>query len=185
MNMVVFKNFERGEMDLAIMPEEYVQATFIALTDAILPSTPQLGEMLGHEHTFSAPEMAIHEYVIYALDNYLSIQEQFSSSPVPLASPTAVLLNIAAFHIVDTDQTTTPPFVTLSRRDRIRTLSLLENLSLDLYLLPPPFQNNAGMIKHITDALNRLRCLAITRNGLLMVKRGYIRQTIEDLSFFR
>src|SRR5699024_10384591 len=46
-------------------------------------------------------------------------------------------------------------FSRLSRIDRLRTLYKLENFDIDLYLLPSPFQNNAGMVKHVTDALNR------------------------------
>lgn len=50
-------------------------------------------------------------------------------------------------------------FSCLSRRDRIRTLSALENLNIDLYVLPSPFQNNAGLVKNVTDALNRFSML--------------------------
>lgn len=46
-------------------------------------------------------------------------------------------------------------FSHLSREDRIRTLAALEDLHVDLYSLPSPFQNNAGMVKFVTDALNR------------------------------
>ncbi|WP_163971098.1 hypothetical protein [Oceanobacillus halotolerans] len=46
-------------------------------------------------------------------------------------------------------------FSHLSRKDRIQTLAALENLEIDLFLLPSPFQNNAGLVKYVTDALNR------------------------------
>src|SRR5699024_10013464 len=47
-------------------------------------------------------------------------------------------------------------FTHLSRTNRLRVLSALENIELDLYSLPPPYQNNAGLIQYMTDALNRL-----------------------------
>ncbi|WP_082918225.1 hypothetical protein [Oceanobacillus sp. Castelsardo] len=131
--------------------QEYVQATFQALTDALLPDD-------------GSQNMMVYEYVIYGLNHYVSIQQQLHHKVVPLAYPTAVMLDAAATQLVNAQLIQAKPqpifsegrmFSHLSRKDRVRTLSRLENLQIDLYLLPSPFQNNAGMIQHVVDALNR------------------------------
>ncbi|MFD1851439.1 hypothetical protein D8M05_18515 [Oceanobacillus bengalensis] len=108
--------------------------------------------------------MGVYAYIIYALDHNIQIQRQLYQPIVPLAHPTAVMLDSAATQLVNNRQVQAfsqslflngGMFSHLSREDRIRTLSALDNLSLDLYLLPSPFQNNAGLIKFVVDALNR------------------------------
>ncbi|UJL45645.1 hypothetical protein KFZ58_14785 [Virgibacillus sp. NKC19-16] len=136
--------------------QEYTQASFQALTDAILPP--------DSEYAYDFPDMGVHAYIIYALDHYVSIQQQLHHTVVPLAYPTAVMLDTAAAKLVYTHQAHPSPqshfpgggmFSFLSRQDRIRTLAALENLYVDMYALPSPYQNNAGLVKHVTDALNR------------------------------
>ncbi|MFD2759830.1 hypothetical protein [Lentibacillus juripiscarius] len=138
-----------------------MQASFQALTDALLPSTNQP----GHEPLFYAEDMGVHEYIIYSLNHYISIQQQLHHTVIPLAYPTAIMLDVAATQLVNAHQAQAFPqslfpggrmFSHLSRKDRIRTLSALENLKIDLFVLPSPFQNNAGLVKNVTDALNRL-----------------------------
>jgi len=133
-----------------------VQESFKALVDALLPTKNNLG--------YSAEDLGVHEYVIAGLNHNISIQKQLHHKVIPLAYPTAVMLDIAAALLVKTYQAQSYSqslfpgggmFSHLSREDRIRTLSKLENLHIDLYLLPSPFQNNAGMVKFVTDALNR------------------------------
>lgn len=137
--------------------KQYVKVTFRALTDALLPSTIDRG------NKFEA-DMGVHEYLIYALDHYVSIQQQLHHINVPLALPTAVMLDHAAAQLVYSRQTQPSSnipfqaegmFTRLSRLGRIKTLAALEKLEIDLFLLPSPFQNNAGLVKFITDALNR------------------------------
>lgn len=140
---------------------EYLQATFRSLTDALLPATLQPVYYGTHD---SRSDMGIHEYIIYALDHSISIQQQFHHTVVTLSYPTAMMLDIAATQLVNSHQLQPSSqnmfpgggmFSRLTRKDRIRTLAVLENLNLDLYLLPSPYQNNAGLIKYVTDALNR------------------------------
>ncbi|MGY0694228.1 hypothetical protein ACW2QC_15855 [Virgibacillus sp. FSP13] len=136
-----------------------MQASFRALTDALLPPANQ------HEPPFIEQDMGVHNYVIYGLNHYISIQQQLYHTVIPLAYPTAQMLDVAATQLVNRHQKQAFPqcffpgggmFSYLSRKDRILTLSTLEELDIDLYLLPSPFQNNAGMVKYVTDALNRL-----------------------------
>lgn len=126
--------------------QEYVQTNFLALTDALLPPSDY--------------NLGVHQYVIYGLNHYISIQKQLQKKAVPLAKPAAILLDIAATEFFNKQyhQQLKPEnllFARLFRKDRRQTLSALENLEVDLYLLPSPFQNNAGMIKHVIDALHR------------------------------
>jgi hypothetical protein len=142
-----------------IFPSQvYTKATFRALTDAILP--PGLPE----EYGYISGDMGVHEYLMYALNHYVAIQKQLSHITVPLSLPTAKLLDAAAAQLVYADRIQPNPeqavpgggmFSSLSRLDRLKTLSALENLQLDLFALPLPYRNNGGLIKHVTDALNR------------------------------
>lgn len=140
--------------------QEYVLATYQALVDALLPSMNQF----GYTPFSSAIHMRVHEYLINGLNHYISTQQQLYRRVIPLAYPTAMMLDRAAIQLVNVHQAQPLPhhqfsgggmFSYLSRHDRIRTLSALENLNIDLYVLPSPFQNNAGMVKFVTDALNR------------------------------
>lgn len=118
----------------------------------------------GYKPTYSGIDLKVHEYLINGLDNYITIQQHLHQQQVPLAYPTAVMLDAAATQLANIQKVhplTYCPFPGggmfsyLSREDRIRTLSALENLHIDLYVLPSPFQNNGGMVKFVTDALNR------------------------------
>lgn len=140
--------------------QEYVQINFRALTDALLPTETQT----GYGFVSSVSDMGVHEYIIYTLDHYISIQLQMHHAVVPLSYPTAMMLDIAAIRLANMRQAQTivqglipggRMFSNLSRQDRVRTLSILENLDIDLHLLPPPYQNNAGLVKHVTDAITR------------------------------
>ncbi|WP_240376024.1 hypothetical protein [Bacillus piscicola] len=143
----------------------YIQASFRALTDALLPS---YHAQSNYESTTCISNRKVHEYIIYSLDHYLSIQQQLHNTVVPLSYPTAIMLDRAATQLVTAYQALPYPqshfrgggtFSCLSRRDRLRTLSALENLDIDLYALPSPFRNHAGLVKNVTDALNRFSML--------------------------
>ncbi|RYG72542.1 hypothetical protein EU245_10075 [Lentibacillus lipolyticus] len=136
-----------------------MQATFQALTDAFVPSVQP-----EYASPFHETDMGVHNYIILSLNHNISIQQQLNHHIVPLAYPTAIMLNSAATQLVNHHQAQAFPqclfpgggmFSHLSRKDRIRTLAALGNLDIDLYVLPSPFQNNAGMVKYVTDALSR------------------------------
>src|SRR5699024_10330945 len=110
-------------------------------------------------------DQGVHDYIIYGLDHQITIQKQLSQKTIPLSKPTAQILDAAAEQLVYANlmqaaaQSYLPGggmFSCLSRKDRLRVLTALENIELDLYSLPSSYQNNAGLIKYMTDALNRL-----------------------------
>ncbi|QDI90755.1 hypothetical protein EPH95_05820 [Salicibibacter halophilus] len=128
--------------------QSYVTSTFQALTDALVPSTSLTSDL------------NVHEYVIDGLEQYITIQQQLYTISIPLAYPTARLLNIAATQLVNVGKIKEAlsgdvAFARLSREDRVRTLAALEELKVDLYVLPSPYRNDGGMVKHVVDALNR------------------------------
>lgn len=126
----------------------YIKATFRALTDAILPPG------LPNEYGYSSGDMGVHDYLIYALDHYVAVQKQLFHMTIPLSLPTAKLLDAAAAQLIYVNQLeplskqAVPGggmFSYLSRKDRLKALSALENLQLDLFALPEPYQNNGGL----------------------------------------
>ncbi|SDY04827.1 hypothetical protein SAMN05421736_101229 [Evansella caseinilytica] len=141
-------------------------ATFYALVDSIIPNTPQLASKLGQIHSVGATDMDTHAYLIYQLDHFLNIHVGFSLFEVPLSEPTAELLNAAAGQVIETGSNVEPlhhylyvknaPFTMLSRTDRLRSVTLMERLQVDLSRLPVPFQHNGGLVQFMMDTLNRL-----------------------------
>jgi len=70
--------------------QEYMQETFKALVDAIIPRTPELAEEYGKIQYYGALDFQTDEYLILSLNNYYS----------PLAKPTAEMLDMAAEQLV-------------------------------------------------------------------------------------
>lgn len=132
----------------------HVQATFMGLADAIIPST------LG------ALDLRIDDYVKWTLDRFVSIQGEWGTKTVPLSAQTAIMLDLAAIHLINSgkvyvspDFSTYPeggPFAALAHEDRFIALSLLENLQVDLESLPLPYRNNAGLVQNVITSLHQL-----------------------------
>lgn len=133
----------------------HTQDTFRAFVDAIVPRTPGLAEEYGRIQYFGALDSGIEEYLIMSLNNYY----------IPLAAPTAEMLDIAAEQLVmmqgnesELDFSLFPgggTFAALSPNDRFRALTLLEQLQVNLSTLPIPFQENPGFVLYILLELNR------------------------------
>ncbi|MEK5026758.1 hypothetical protein [Paenibacillus sp. FSL M7-1046] len=137
--------------------------TFRALVEAIIPNTAT-GYACGDVQTAGAVNLCVHEYMIWELDHSLSLVQGFYLTVVPLSSPVAGLLNCGAVQFVASGQMQDvidysvwagSPFASLRPADRIRVLAMLEHADLDLGAVPPPFRNDAGLIRYIIDFLNR------------------------------
>lgn len=132
----------------------HTRATFMALADAIIPST------LG------ALDLRLDDYIVWTLDHYVSIQGEWNVKTIPLSSHTARILDIAALKLLSSgnikvcpDFSTNPdggPFVALSHHDRFEAIRLLENTLVDLEVLPTPFRNNAGLVKNVITSLHQM-----------------------------
>ena len=146
-------------------PDPHTKATFAALVDAIIPSTPELTAQYGPNMTVGGVNLGIDEFVIWELDHSLSIQMYLDLTSVPLSTPIASMLDVVATTLIASGQskhTRHAPsfpgggsFAALSRKNRIRTLSLLEQIDVDLGTLPTPFTNQARLVISSIDVLNR------------------------------
>ncbi|MFS0637699.1 hypothetical protein AB1K84_17495 [Mesobacillus foraminis] len=134
--------------------DAHIQATLMALADAIIPST------LG------ALDLRIDDYVKWTLDRFLSLQGEWGTKIIPISAQTAIMLDVAAAQYISSgkaavspDFSTYPeggPFAALSYEDRFQALRLLENLQVDLESLPIPFRNNAGLVQNVVTSLHQL-----------------------------
>jgi len=118
------------------------QETFQAFVDAIIPRTPGLAEEYGRIQFFGALDLHTDEYITLSLDYYY----------IPLAEITAEMLDVAAEQLVVMDGSA---FAALEPSDRLRALTLLEQIHIYLADLPIPFRDNPELILYITSALNR------------------------------
>ncbi|WP_199614769.1 hypothetical protein [Paenibacillus alkalitolerans] len=142
-------------------PQTY--ETFRALVDAIVPRTPELA-VFGQVQTAGAVDLHVHEYMIWEMDHTLALMFGISLTVFPLAAPTAQMLNSGAVQFVargaaqaapNNQVWAISPFAALSPADRIRVLAMLEQLQVDLGLLPPPYKDDGGFVTFIIDYLNR------------------------------
>lgn len=139
-------------MNTASIP--HTKATFMAFVDVMIPST------LG------ALDLRIDDYIIWALDHYVSIQGEWALKTAHISSQTARVLDISAYHLIVSgkmkgplDFSTYPdggPFAALFPDDRLEAIRLLENLQVDLEVLPGPYRNNAGLIQNVVTALHQM-----------------------------
>lgn len=131
------------------------QETFQALVDAIIPRTLGLADEYGRIQYFGALDLHTDEYLSMSLDDYY----------MPLAKPTAEMLDVAAEQLVFMDGNNKSinfsrfmgggTFAAIDPSDRFRALTLLEQLKVYLADLPLPFRDNPGLVRSITGELNR------------------------------
>ena len=131
------------------------QETFQAYVDAIIPRTPGLAEEFGRIQFFGALNLHTDEYVTLSLDYYY----------IPMAEPTAEMLDVAAEQLVIMDGNKSlvnfsrfmggSAFAAIDHSDRFRALTLLEQLNIYLADLPIPFQGDPELVFYTTSSLNR------------------------------
>ena len=131
------------------------QETFQAYVDAVIPRTPGLAEEFGRIQFFGALNLHTDEYVTLSLNYYY----------IPMAEPTAEMLDVAAERLVIMDGNKSlvnfsrfmggSAFAAIDHSDRFRAITLLEQLNIYLADLPIPFQGNSELILYTTSSLNR------------------------------
>ncbi len=153
----------QNALGYAATVDPYTVVTFRALVEAIVPSTP-ISTEAGVVQMVGAVELFVHEYMIWELDHSLTLIISYYPSVIPLAGPTAMMLNAGAMQLIASGQAQFAPyntaagaipFAALSPADRIRTLAMLEQLRVDLGVLPPPYRDDGGFVKFMVDNLNR------------------------------
>ncbi len=142
-------NFKRNkELSLS-----QTQATLNAFVDAIISRD-------------SEKDIYSEDYLISMLDHLLSVAIVKKNIHIPMANITAEMLNIAAKELIDREENERPinpyivqekgVFAALDPSDRFRTISLLEELRVDLSNLPIPFWKNSGIVLAIISVLTLL-----------------------------
>lgn len=144
----------------------YIKSTFQALVQAIIPSTSYMIRLLGSVQTPGALEYKVYKYVIWILNHSISYPVKKNLNVRSMALSTAELLDLGAFQLIQTCQNVYPLnlisfphgglFSKLSPFDRIKTLTLIENLEINGNNLSPPYHNNPDLIRQMVDVLNQL-----------------------------
>jgi hypothetical protein len=139
----------------------HTKATFKALVDAVVPEIPETAEKQSSIHSFGALDYSIDEYQIWSLNNSLSLTIFRLFFKVDLAKPVAKMLDKAAKQLIKSEGNKEPikydilrekgPFAALAPNDRLRAITLLEQLKVNLFSLPIPFWNNPGFIVSTID----------------------------------
>jgi hypothetical protein len=141
----------------------HTKATFQSLVDAIIPNTPMLGVKKGREQAAGGMKLQVYTYIIWQLDHFIAVQMGKSLVRLPLSHVTAYMLDVMAAQLISTGKVKELPsftgflgggiFSTLLPKDRIRTLEFFDEINLNLGTLPPPYQNNPGLIKQVVAAI--------------------------------
>ncbi len=140
--------------DLGIYSMQYNDEIFKALVDVIIPRTPVLAEEYGRIQYYGALDLYTDEYLIISLN----------SLSVPIAEPTAELLELAAQQYLftegagsngDLESAEWSTFGALSPKERLQVLTLLEQAQVDAADLPVPFRDNQTYVRNIVGALGR------------------------------
>ena len=162
-----------------------VKETLGAMVDTIIPYTPRLALGQGAIQAVGGLYSLVDEYLIWSLDHLF-----FN---VPLASPTAELLNIAASQLIATraaEGSFNPEnfpfgstFAALSQEDRLKAITLLEQLQVNPGILPFPFHNNPTFTQIIADSLNRLTvfCYYSEWSGYRATPFQFEKRKLEDI----
>lgn len=144
-------------------------ATFRALVGALIPSTPELAARFGSEQAYGAKELGVADYVIWILNHLIALPPGPLQSNVCLSEATAQVLDVAASELVEHASKNTPAgragqtaenrlernglFASLSRRNRLLAMTLLEKKAVNLAALPAPYTNNPGFLVYMTQML--------------------------------
>jgi hypothetical protein len=152
----------------------HTRVTFRAVTDAVLPETPELGEELGSEHVPGGIAIDLDEFVVTYIDDgfQLGLPHVGPRGNIPLADPIADVLDAAARTLVARDENVAEPdsnrpvsllnaddaspteikdaageFATLSRNDRLRAISILDEFEIEVSPVADElFEFDAGLV---------------------------------------
>ncbi|WHY01421.1 hypothetical protein [Neobacillus sp. DY30] len=146
----------------------YVRSTFKSLVHAIIPPHLKHKNYIGTVQVAGAQDLHVYEYVIWILDHSiaLSVKEQLHLVNSSISKSTAELLDIGAVQLIQKGQIYYPlnvtaypgggPFSSLSPIDRLRAITLIEQLDINLESLSTPYKNNPGLVRNMMDVLNEL-----------------------------
>lgn len=145
----------------------YIRSTFQALGQAIIPSTPFMINSVGFvQQSPGALEYKVYRYVIWILDHSISYPVKLRLNVQSMALSTAELLDHGAVQLILTSRNVYPLcfkrfphgglFSKLSLIDRLRALTLIDQLEINTTFINPPYQNNPDLIRQTSTVLNQL-----------------------------
>lgn len=147
----------------------YIQANFQALVQAIIPPHFRYIYSIGTVQVAGALELHVYEYVIWILEHSIALPEKAQLNLIgrrSMSKATAELLDAGAAQLIQTGQILYPhnvnafpgggPFSSLSQIDRLRAITLIERLEINLETLSNPYKNNPELVRIMMDALNEL-----------------------------
>lgn len=138
--------------------DPHTRVTFRAIADAVVPETPALAEELGPEHVPGGLAIDLDEFAITYVDDgfQFGLPHLGPQGNIPIADPIAHVLDAAALTLVERgDNEEEPsldralsllgpgdpsaaktedavgPFAKLSRRDRLRAISILDEFEVE------------------------------------------------------
>jgi hypothetical protein len=146
----------------------YIRSTFQALVHAIIPPHYRNKDLFGTVQVAGAQELHVYEYVIWILEHSISlpVKEQLNLVNGSMSKATAELLDAGAVQLIQTGQILYPlnvtefssggPFTTLSKVDRLRAITLIERLNINLENLSIPYKSNPELVRDMMDVINEL-----------------------------
>lgn len=144
----------------------YIRSTFRALVQAIIPPTPCLIDLSGAVFHPGALEFKVYRYVIWILDHSISYPVKLKINVQSIALSTAELLDHGAVQLIKNCQNVYPVnimsfphgglFSKLSPIDRLRALTLINRLEININYINPPYKNNPDLVRQMTAVLNQL-----------------------------
>ncbi|MEH6907918.1 hypothetical protein [Neobacillus drentensis] len=147
----------------------YIRSTFQSLVHAIIPPHFREKDSLGTVHVAGALELHAYEYVIWILEHSIALPVKAQLNLMDnnsMAKATAELLDAGAARLIQTGQILYPLtvnafpggglFAALSPLDRLRAITLIELLEINLETLSIPYKNNPELVRNMMDALNEL-----------------------------
>lgn len=147
----------------------YIKSTFQALVQAIIPPHFRDKDSLGTVQVAGALELHVYEYLIWILEHSIALPVKaqlnlMDNKSMPKA--TAELLDAGAAQLILTGQILYPLnvnafpggglFAALSPIDRLRAITLIERLEINLETLSIPYKNNPWLVRNMMDVLNEL-----------------------------
>jgi hypothetical protein len=146
----------------------YIRSTFQSLVQAIIPPHLRCNKSLGIVHVSGALEFYVYEFVIWTLEHSIAhpVKAQLKLDNRSMSKATAELLDVGAAQLIQTNQLLYPLnvytfpgggiFSALSPIDRLRAITLIERLEINLENLSIPYKNNPGLVRNMMDVLNEL-----------------------------
>jgi hypothetical protein len=111
----------------------------------------------------------VYEYIIWILEQSIALPVKTQLNLMDnksISKATAEMLDVGAAQLIQTGQILCPlnmstfpgggPFATLSPIDRLRAITLIERLEINLETLSIPYKNNPGLVRNMMDVLNEL-----------------------------